>query len=64
MPDMDGMTLLHTIQSTGRGVPFGFVTSQGTREMRDLAEEAGALFLIAKPFTPEIFQQALSRYLG
>ena len=34
-------------------VPFGFVTSEGTPEMRAIAEEAGALFLIAKPFTPD-----------
>jgi two-component system chemotaxis response regulator CheY len=32
--------------------------------MRQRAEDAGALFLIAKPFTPEGFQEALEPLLG
>ena len=32
--------------------------------MRETAERAGAAFLIAKPFTPEAFEQALAGILG
>ena len=32
--------------------------------MRTVAENAGALFLIAKPFTAEAFEEALSPVLG
>ena len=38
----------------------GFVTSEGSPEMRAKAADAGALFLIAKPFNEETFQEALS----
>ena len=44
--------------------PFGFVTSEGTAEMRETATAAGALFLVAKPFTPEAFAEVLSPVLG
>jgi hypothetical protein len=32
--------------------------------MRDVAQNAGALFVIVKPFTPEAFQDALAPVLG
>ena len=45
-------------------MPFGFVTTEGTPEMRKTAEEAGALFLITKPFTAESFRDVLDPILG
>lgn len=59
MPEMSGIELLTALSSEGNRVKFGFVTSEGTEEMRSRAKEAGALFLIAKPFTVEAFQEAL-----
>ena len=59
MPEMSGIDLLSTLTAEGVSVKFGFVTSEGTDEMRARAREAGALFLIAKPFTVEAFQEAL-----
>lgn len=64
MPEMNGIDLLKTLRSSGRNVPFGFVTSEGSPEMRERAQNAGALFLIAKPFTPEAFREALEPVLG
>lgn len=64
MPNMTGIELLRTLRSTGNDVPFGFVTSEGSEEMRGVAEDAGALFLIAKPFTPEAFREALEPHIG
>ena len=59
MPNMTGIELLQAIKQAGLAVKFGFVTSEGTPEMQARAHEAGALFLIAKPFTPETFETAL-----
>lgn len=64
MPEMSGMELLARLQADGVRVPFGFVTSESTPEMRERARQAGALFLIAKPFTAESFQAALAPVLG
>jgi two-component system chemotaxis response regulator CheY len=64
MPEVDGLEFLRSLRASGSTVPFGFVTSEGSPDMRAKAEEAGALFLIAKPFTPEAFQEALEPVLG
>jgi two-component system chemotaxis response regulator CheY len=64
MPEMSGIELLRTLRGQGDSTPFGFVTSEGSAEMRQRAQDAGALFLIAKPFTPEAFQEALEPVLG
>ncbi|MEQ6901943.1 response regulator [Nocardioides sp. YIM 152588] len=59
MPEMNGIDCLVALRGTGSQVPFGFVTSEGSEEMRERAAAAGAAFLIAKPFTPEAFDEAL-----
>jgi two-component system chemotaxis response regulator CheY len=63
MPNMTGIELLDTLRTAGNGVRFGFVTSEGSPEMRARAAASGALFLIAKPFTPESFRDALDAVL-
>ncbi len=63
MPEMNGIDALATLRASGQPVPFGFVTSEGSDEMRARAAAAGALFLIAKPFTPETFEEMLSAVL-
>lgn len=64
MPEMTGIEVLRRLRADGVQVPFGFVTSEGTAEMRKAAESAGALFLVSKPFTAEDFRDALSPILG
>jgi two-component system chemotaxis response regulator CheY len=59
MPEMNGIDCLTTLRGWGSTVPFGFVTSEGSDEMRRRAAAAGASFLIAKPFTPEALDEAL-----
>ena len=59
MPNMTGLECLQALRSSGSSVPFGFVTSEGSPEMRERAADAGALFLIAKPFNEETFTEAL-----
>src|SRR5262249_48329648 len=60
MPEMSGFELLHALRAEGSDVRFGFVTSESSSDVRAQAAEAGAQFLIAKPFTVESFAQALS----
>ena len=64
MPEMNGIDLLRSLRGRGHEVPFGFVTSEGTQEMRQKAAAAGAMFLVVKPFTAESFESALSPVLG
>ena len=64
MPEMTGIECLRALRASGSAVPFGFVTSEGSEEMRAVAESGGALFLIAKPFGPEAFEAALAPVLG
>jgi two-component system chemotaxis response regulator CheY len=64
MPEMTGVEVLRALRAKGIQVKFGFVTSEGTAEMRRAAEEAGALFLITKPFNVDAFRDALDHILG
>ena len=59
MPEMTGIEFLRALRGRGSKVPFCFVTSEGSDEMREMAEKAGALGLIAKPFTAEHFMETL-----
>ena len=59
MPEMNGLEFLVELRESGSDVQFGFVTTESTADMRLKAKDAGAQFLIAKPFTPESFEQAL-----
>ncbi len=63
MPNMNGPEFLKAIKSEGYDKPFGFVTTEATSEMRSIADEAGADFLIAKPFTADSFSDALDKYI-
>ncbi len=60
MPEMTGIDMLCALRAAGNDVKFGFVTSEGSEEMRTRATQSGAAFLIAKPFTPEAFEEALT----
>jgi len=64
MPEMSGIELLQALRASGNQVPFGFVTSEGSPEMRKIASDSGAMFLIAKPFTAETFTEMLSGVLS
>ena len=64
MPNLTGLDFLLALRAGGDATPFGFVTSEGSTEMRERASAAGALFLIAKPFTPEAFGDMLTPVLA
>lgn len=60
MPEMLGIDLLRQVRSANCQVPFGFITSESSDDIREAAEKAGASFFITKPFTPENIDAALS----
>ena len=64
MPEMTGIELLRSLRAGGDETPFAFVTSEGSPQMREQAEEAGALFLIAKPFTADTFRDTIDPYIA
>lgn len=64
MPEMNGIDFLRNLREKGGKTRFGFVTSEGGQDMRDMASEAGALFLITKPFTAEKFKEQLDSVLA
>lgn len=64
MPEMSGIELLQKLQEQESKIPFGFITSEASTEIRTLAIENGARFLITKPFSPESMESTLAPYLG
>lgn len=64
MPNMSGIDLLRALRARGSEIPLAFITSEGSQEMRDLAEAEGALFLVSKPFTAEAFRDAIEPVLA
>lgn len=64
MPNMNGIDFLRKLREEDNPVKFGFVTTESTADMRTLARETGAQFLISKPFTAESFEKALRPVLG
>ena len=60
MPNMSGIEFLQALRAEGNTTTFGFVTSETTPEMREVAIISGASFTIAKPFTAETFTSVLS----
>jgi two-component system, chemotaxis family, chemotaxis protein CheY len=64
MPEMNGLQLLEQLRTQGNKVKFGFVTSESSVDMRTAAGNAGALFVITKPFTADGFRTVLQPILG
>ena len=60
MPEVNGLEMLQQLNRAGTPVKFGFVTSEGSSEMRQIAADNGALFLIAKPFHADTFKDVLA----
>lgn len=63
MPHMNGIDFLSQVRGTGNAVKVGFITSEGTDQMRREASDVGAQFFITKPFTPESLRTALQGIL-
>jgi two-component system chemotaxis response regulator CheY len=60
MPEMNGIELLRELRSRGCEVRFGFVTRDSASEqMRETAFQAGAQFMLARPFSVQHFRELL-----
>ena len=64
MPGMTGIDLLRALRAGGEEVPFAFITSECSAQMREIADAGGALVMITKPFTAETFRDHLTAILG
>jgi two-component system chemotaxis response regulator CheY len=53
MPHMSGLELLQRVREMGNTQPFGFITSESHPKIAEQATEAGATFLLTKPFEVE-----------
>ncbi len=60
MPEMTGIELLRELRARGCSVKFGFVTcAAASEQMRETAFQAGAQFMLAKPFSAQHFRELL-----
>jgi len=64
MPEMNGIELLAKVRENKINIPFGFITSESSPEIRELALSSGAKFILPKPFTVDDVLDALSPILG
>ena len=64
MPEMNGIDLLKKLRAEGDMITLGFITSESNPDARKEATEAGAAFVITKPFTPDSFQRVLEPVLA
>jgi len=64
MPEMTGIELARAMNEKSLNIPFAFITSECTAEMRDEANEAGAVAFLTKPFTAETMESVLGKILG
>ena len=64
MPEMNGIDFLKSLREKGDETRFGFITTEGTDDVKDLATENGASFFIEKPFTPDNIETALGEFLS
>jgi two-component system chemotaxis response regulator CheY len=63
MPEMTGIELLAALTAEGKKIPFVFITSENTPEMRERALSSGARGMIAKPFDEDKLREVLGPIL-
>ena len=63
MPEMTGIELARAMNERELGIPFSFITAECTTEMKNQANEAGAVAFLTKPLTAESMQSVLGKIL-
>ena len=63
MPAVDGLTLISAFKRNGIQVPIGMITGNGSEQEIARVRDAGAAFVITKPFLPETLKTALEPYI-
>lgn len=64
MPTMTGIEMVRAMKEKAIDVPFAFITSECTTEMKDQANEVGAVAFLTKPFTAETMESVLGKILS
>ena len=66
MPNMNGLQFVKSLRSmkTYGNIPILMVTTNAAKEEIIQALQAGASDYVAKPFTPKVIQQKISKLLG
>jgi two-component system chemotaxis response regulator CheY len=64
MPEMTGIELLESLRRDGWTSPLGFITSESGRATRVRAYQAGASFVVTKPFTGDSLSREVTYALG
>lgn len=64
MPNMTGLELIKAIQERGLTLKIGLLTTETNPQLLDEAMEAGALFVLHKPFELEELEQTLTPFIG
>lgn len=59
MPEMSGLELLQQVKTEGLKVKVGLVTTERSKQNMEEAKEAGALFVVSKPFNAETLHEAV-----
>jgi two-component system chemotaxis response regulator CheY len=64
MPEMTGIEVLGKVKELGIKVKCAMITTEASPEMMARAHSEGALFVIGKPFSPEVVERELKRVFG
>ena len=64
MPEVSGIDLLRKLRAAQDQTPFGFITSEASKKLKDFAMNQGASFVMVKPFSVDDMQAALDPILG
>jgi two-component system chemotaxis response regulator CheY len=64
MPEMTGIELLESLRRERWTGPLGFITSESGRATRIRAYQAGASFVVTKPFTGDSLSRQVTHALG
>ena len=64
MPEMGGLELMEALREKKLNLKVGVVTSDAGGQTRSQAMDAGASFVVRKPFTPETFKKHIDAALS
>jgi len=63
MPEMSGIEFLVALRESGSKVTFGFITSESGEDVKTLAIDSGAQFIITKPFNADSLNSELLSHM-
>ncbi len=64
MPNMDGITFVHTFRQSDKTTPIIMVTTEAERARVIEAIKAGVNNYVVKPFTPDVLKQRIDETLS